>query len=38
MTWTALLLIVLFRGPGPFSIDYILSRQFGLAAPKGAAA
>lgn len=36
MTWTALLLIVLFRGPGPFSIDYVLSRQFGFAVPKGA--
>ena len=33
MTWTALLLIVLFRGPGPFSIDYVLSRQIGFAAP-----
>jgi putative oxidoreductase len=30
-TWTALLLIVLFRGPGPLSIDYVLSRQFGNA-------
>jgi len=31
MTWTALLLIVLFRGPGPLSLDYLLSRQFGSA-------
>lgn len=31
MTWTALLLIVLFRGAGPLSIDYLLSRQFGRA-------
>ena len=38
MTWTALLLIVLFRGPGPLSIDYILSRQFGFATPRGAGA
>jgi len=37
-TWTALLLIVLFRGPGPLSIDYLLSRQFGFAGPSGARA
>lgn len=30
MTWTALLLIVLFRGPGPLSIDYLFSRLFGI--------
>ncbi len=30
-TWTALLLIVLFRGAGPLSIDYLLSRQYGRA-------
>ena len=35
MTWTALLLIVLFRGPGPLSIDYILSRFFGRAGARG---
>jgi putative oxidoreductase len=38
MTWTALLLIVLFRGPGPLSIDYLLSRQFGLVPQSGARA
>ena len=38
MTWTALLLIVLFRGPGPFSIDHVLSRRLGFAVPKGARA
>ena len=37
-TWTALLLIVLFRGPGPLSIDYVLSRQFGTAGAVGARA
>jgi putative oxidoreductase len=35
MTWTALLLIVLFRGPGPLSIDYLLSRLFGRAGAGG---
>ena len=29
MTWTALLLVVLFRGPGPLSVGYLLSRLFG---------
>jgi putative oxidoreductase len=29
LTWTALLLIVLFRGPGPLSLDHLLSRLFG---------
>ena len=34
MTWTALLLVVLTRGPGPISLDYLLTRQFGFAAPR----
>ncbi|MEE8439553.1 MAG: DoxX family protein [Micropepsaceae bacterium] len=38
MTWTALLLIVLFRGAGPLSIDYLLSRQFGRARVAGVSA
>lgn len=37
-TWTALLLIVLFRGPGPLSIDYLLSRQTGQLRAGGARA
>lgn len=34
MSWVALLLVVLTRGPGPLSLDYLLTRQFGLAAPR----
>ncbi len=37
-TWTALLLLVLLRGPGPLSIDYILARQFGSVGAVGARA
>jgi putative oxidoreductase len=29
LTWTALLLIVLIRGPGPLSLDHLLFRIFG---------
>jgi putative oxidoreductase len=29
--WAAMLLVLLFRGPGHFSLDYLLGRRFGIA-------
>jgi len=29
--WAAMLLVLLFRGPGNFSLDYLLERRFGIA-------
>jgi len=34
MTWAALLLIVLTRGPGPISLDHVLTRGLGFAMPR----
>jgi putative oxidoreductase len=29
--WAAMLLVLLFRGPGSYSLDYLLARRFGIA-------
>jgi putative oxidoreductase len=38
LTWTTGLLLILLRGPGPLSLDHLLSRLLGLRPAKPAAA